>query len=153
MKVIWDKYKWWIIIALLLVVIGICIYIYFAILKTGKSQGLSLAIATIPNPANDEDYTDAERAQIGQLNNQIKNEFSGFMWSTLWSDYTPLTTLSVSPSRIQIGVCNQYKEDRPGSDLITDINSLNSLNYDFDLMRTTLVGQLQQDLNQTSPSA
>jgi capsule polysaccharide export protein KpsE/RkpR len=138
--------KHWLPIVLVLAVIIILVVVYYAVYAAGSKAGVSNAVATIPNPSNDAAYSDGERLSIGTLTKALEALMSGFGWTVLWSDYSAVTSLSQAPSRIQIGVYEQYKVDRPNTDLIKDLGSFVSVNPDFDQVRTTLIGQLKNAL-------
>jgi hypothetical protein len=141
----WAKY-WWIILIVVAVIV-IVLVVYYTIFNSGKKSGLQSVLSNIPNPAIGDPITPEESLQIRSLTNSLEKMMSGFAWTIFWSDYSPITQLSESPSRIQLGVYEQYKIDRPDTSLIDDINSLKSLNPDFDQLRTTLIAQLQNLIN------
>ena len=137
-----KKYKGWIIgITVTVVVIIIAYFTYRAIKKSGTAE----ALATIPNPANDEPLTNDERLSIATINNALKHMLSGIGWQVFWSDYQPITDLSLASTRVQIGVYQQYKVDT-NDDLITDILALKSANYDFNLLRDNLIPKLKSQV-------
>lgn len=142
-----QKYWKWLVLAVIVIVVSVVVY--YAIYNAGKKSGTSAAIATIPNPDNAAPLSDAERAEIGSLTKRLEDMMSGFLWSVFWgNDYSAITDLATAPSRIQIGVYGQYLQDRPNTNLIIDISSLKSLNYDFDQIRNNLITQLQNNLKQ-----
>ncbi len=148
MKKFWDQYKVWIIIGGVVLLIVLFVVLYFVVLGKGQSQGVRKVLADIPNPDTSAPYTDDERRQIAQITSDLESVMSGFLWTSFWSNTQPFYDLSAATSRVQVGVYIQYKQDRPDQDLITDIQSLNSLNYDFSTMRTSLIQSLKNALSQ-----
>ena len=123
-KGFWKKYRIVIIAVIILLLIGFGIAMFVIYGKGQKNSGVSAGvrdvIATIPNPSVGGDYTDDEKLQIGQLATQMENNFSGFLWTFLFS-VTPISACLAATDRVIKGVYLQYKQDWPNRDLLTDL--------------------------------
>ena len=145
MKAIWLKYKVVIVILLIVAVIVGSVLIYYSILKKGIKDGKALVLADIPTPANDAPYTDQELREIRRITSSLEKMMSGFGWSWLWSDYSSITDLNQATTRIQKAVYQLYNTETT-SNLIDDINTLKSANYNFSQMRNLLIAKLKAEV-------
>lgn len=145
MKAFWLKYKVVIIILLIVAVIVGSILVYYSILNKGIKDGKARVLADIPNPANDAPYTEQELREIRRITSSLEHMMSGFGWSWLWSDYSSITDMNQAETRIQKAVYQLYNTET-NANLIDDINTLKSANYNFSQLRSLLIPKLKAEV-------
>ena len=112
MKEYWEKYKLWIILGGIILLIAIALGIYYWIFNAGKKNGSSTEagkiLATIPNPTNDSPYTEQESMAIRTYTTFVEGDIAH--WYSI-HNIQQWNALSLEPDRILIGVSNQYAAD------------------------------------------